>query len=152
VNSKYAPIDLNGMQVRFLLDAADTGGAATVFEVDVPAGGMAPPPHSHDGFDETVYGLTGTVTYTVDGEVTEVKPGTALYVGKGQVHKFENLGDVDATMLSVASPGVFRPAYFEDIAAVLAASPGGPPDKAAMASVMVRHGLTPVAPPAPAQI
>ena len=48
--------------------------------------------------------------------------------------------------MSVATPGVFRPDYFLDIAEVLAASPDGPPDRAALFSVMTRHGLTPAIP------
>jgi hypothetical protein len=38
---------------------------------------------------------------------------------------------------------VFGPAYFHDIGEVLATSAGGPPDHAALAEVMRRHGLTP---------
>ena len=45
--------------------------------------------------------------------------------------------------LAIATPGVFGPAYFEDVAGVLAAAAGGPPDPAAMGDVMRRHGLTP---------
>jgi hypothetical protein len=48
--------------------------------------------------------------------------------------------------LSVATPGVFRPAYFLEIAEVLGASPGGPPDVDALFAVMGRHGLTPALP------
>jgi hypothetical protein len=48
--------------------------------------------------------------------------------------------------LSVATPGIFRTAYFLEIAEVLAASPDGPPDKGAMFAVMQRHGLTPALP------
>ncbi len=41
----------------------------------------------------------------------------------------------------MATPGVFRPAYFHEIAEVLAAS--SPPDPGAIFAVMARHGLTP---------
>jgi len=43
---------------------------------------------------------------------------------------------------------VFGPAYFREIAEVLAASAGGPPNLAALGEVMRRHGLTPAAPSA----
>jgi hypothetical protein len=39
------------------------------------------------------------------------------------------------------------PDYFREIHDVLASTPGGPPDLAEVAEVMIRHGLTP-APPA----
>jgi hypothetical protein len=67
-------------------------------------------------------------------------------VRRGQIHGFQNHGDLDATFLAVATPGVFGPAYFREIADVLAASAGGPPDLAAVGGVMRRHGLTPAAP------
>jgi hypothetical protein len=69
-------------------------------------------------------------------------------VRRGQDHGFENGGDVDATFLAIATPGVFGPAYFREIAEVLAASAGGPPSLAAIGEVMRRHGLTPAQPSA----
>ena len=55
---------------------------------------------------------------------------------RGVVHAFRNDGDTDAKFLAVASPGVFGPSYFLDIAEVLARSQGGPPDIRAMGEVM----------------
>jgi hypothetical protein len=46
-------------------------------------------------------------------------------------------------MLAIVSPGVLGPNYFREIAAILKASAGGPPDPKALAAVMRRHGLTP---------
>src|SRR5262249_12266324 len=113
-----------------------------VFEFDVPAGTRVPAGHSHDGYGETIYGLVGVLTWTVDGAATDVGPGEALFIPRGVVHRFENHGDVDATALSVVTPGLLGPDYFHDIAAVLDASAGGPPDFARLAEVMQRHGLT----------
>jgi hypothetical protein len=62
------------------------------------------------------------------------------------IHGFENRGSTDATFLAIASPGVFGPAYFQEVGEVVAASAGGPPDHAAVAQVMLRHGLTPAQP------
>src|SRR5215204_4517076 len=53
---------------------------------------------------------------------------------------------VDAKFLAIATPGVFGPSYFRDVAQVLAAAAGGPPDLAALAKAMRRHGLTPAQP------
>jgi quercetin dioxygenase-like cupin family protein len=136
-------INLGGIDVAFLVEAADSGGAATVFECAVAEGAMAPPPHSHDGFDETVYGLEGVMTFTVDGETREIGPGESLCIQRGQVHQFVNAGDVDAKFLSVATPGIFGPDYFTEIRDVLTAAAGGPPDVGALLDVMRRHGLTP---------
>lgn len=140
-------ITVGELSVRFLVQAADSNGSASVFECYVPANSRMPAPHSHDGFEETIYGLEGTTTWTIDGEAVDVGPGEAVCVRRGQIHQFQNHSDVDATFLAIATPGVFGPAYFREVGDVLAASVGGPPDHAAIAQVMRRHGLTP-APPA----
>jgi uncharacterized cupin superfamily protein len=105
-----------------------------------------PAPHSHDGFEETIYGLEGTTTWTIDDGTVDVGPGEVLCVRRGQIHGFQNRGDVDARFLAIATPGVFRRAYFREVSDVLAASAGGPPDRTAIAQVMRRHGLTPAPP------
>ena len=70
-----------------------------------------------------------------------------MCIRRGQVHGFENRGRVDAKFLAVATPGVFGPPTSEDIAQVLAAAAGGPPDLAAIGEAMRRHGLTRPTPP-----
>ena len=139
-------IDLGGINVEFLVEAHDSGGAATVFECAVAGGAMVPPPHSHDAFDETVYGLEGVLTFTIDGQTREIGPGESVCIRRGQVHQFANPGTVDAKFLSVATPGVFGPDYFRQIRDVLTAAAGGPPDVGALLDVMRRHGLTPAQP------
>lgn len=133
------------MGVRFLVEADDSGGSACVFEVDVPASARMPAPHSHDAFEETVYGLRGRTIYTVAGERIEIDPGDSVCIKRGVVHGFVNEGSDDATFLAIISPGVFGAAYFHEVADVIAASQG-PPDVAAIGEVMRRHGLTPAPP------
>ena len=139
-------ITVGALGVRFLVESDDSNGTASVFECYVPAYARMPAPHSHDGFEETIYGLKGTTTWTIDGETADVAPGQAVCVRRGQIHGFENRGDIDATFLAIATPGVFGPAYFREIAEVLAASAGGPPNLAAIGEVMHRYGLTPAPP------
>jgi quercetin dioxygenase-like cupin family protein len=141
-------ITVGALSVRFLVEAADSNGTASVFECDVPANSRMPAPHRHDGFEETIYGLEGTTTWTIDGQTVEVGAGEAVCVQRGQIHGFQNHGDIDATFLAIATPAVFGPAYFREIGEVLAASAGGPPNLAALGEVMRRHGLTPAPPSA----
>jgi quercetin dioxygenase-like cupin family protein len=141
-------IIVGALGVRFLVEAADSNETASVFECYVPANSRMPAPHSHDGFEETVYGVEGKTTWTIDGHSVEVGPGEAVCVRRGQVHGFQNHGDVDATFLAIATPGVFGPAYFREVGEVLAATAGGPPDLTAVGEVMRRHGLTPAPPSA----
>jgi quercetin dioxygenase-like cupin family protein len=117
-----------------------------VFECSVPAGARVPAPHSHDAFEETVYGLEGVITWTIDGETVELAPGECVCIKRGQVHGFDNRSSDGIKFLAIASPGVFGPAYFREIGDVLAASAGGPPDLEAIGAAMRRHGLTPAKP------
>jgi quercetin dioxygenase-like cupin family protein len=141
-------ITVGALAVRFLVEGKDSNGTVTVFECFVPADARMPAPHSHDAFEETVYGLEGVATFNIDGAEVEVGPGDAVCIPRGAVHGFENRGSADVKFLAVASPGVFGPAYFHEVGEVLAASAGGPPDRAAIGEVMRRHGLTPAAPAA----
>jgi len=140
-------IQVGALSVRFLVEAADSNGSASVFECFVSADSKMPVSHSHDAFEETIYGLEGTTTWAVDGRTLDIRPGEAVCISRGAIHGFDNNGAVDAKFLAIASPGVMTPDYFREIHDVLAANPAGPPDPAKIAEVMRRHGLTP-APPA----
>lgn len=139
-------ITIGELAVRFLVEAGDSNGSASVFECYVPADSRMPTPHSHDAFEETIYGLKGTTTWTIDSDTVDIGPGEAVCVRRGQIHGFENHGDIDATFLAIATPAVFGSAYFREIAEVVAASAGGPPNLTAIVEVMRRHGLTPAPP------
>jgi len=136
-------IRIGGIDVRFLIEGEQTNGALAMFEFGVAAGTKVPAPHSHDAFDETIYGLEGVLTWTVDGEAHHVGPGEVLAIPRGVVHGFDNTGETDARALGVLTPGILGPAYFREIAEVLEQAAGGPPDLAAVAEVMRSHGLTP---------
>ena len=136
-------IRVGAIGVRFVLDAEASGGSATAFECEVPANAVMSAAHSHDGFEEINYGLVGVTTFTVDGEPHELPAGEVIFIPRGAVHAFENRSDADAKFLAVVTPGVLGPNYFDEIAAVLRAAAGGPPDQAAIGEVMRRHGLTP---------
>src|SRR5262249_54412875 len=121
-------ISLGQMAVRFLLEGEASGGSVAVFEFDVPAGAKVPVAHSHDAYEETIYGLRGSLAWRVEGTVTESGPGEVLCIPRGAVHQFDNVGTADATSLAIVTPGVLSPDYFRDLAALVAAAAGGPPD------------------------
>jgi quercetin dioxygenase-like cupin family protein len=135
-------IRVGGMAIRFLVDGEQSGGSVAVFEFAVPAGTSVAAGHSHDGYEETIYGLAGVLTWTVEGTPTDVGPGQALCIPRGAVHQFENTGETSARALAVVTPGILGPEYFREVAAILDAAAGGPPDYAALGEIMRRHGLT----------
>ena len=135
--------------MRFLITAPDSRGGVAVFEVQVPAEHrLQGPAHSHDHYEETVYGIDGVLTWTVDGKSIDVGPAEALCIPRGAIHRFDNNSSVDARALCVISPAGIGPEYFREVAeAVNNAGPAGP-DKAAIAAIMRRHRLTPAPPTA----
>ena len=148
VNPADETITLGPLGVRFLITGAESNGSVAAFELAVPrAERLAAPAHSHDHYEETIYGIDGVLTWTVDGVAIEVGPGQALCIPRGAVHRFDNLGARNAKALCVISPAAIGPEYFREAAAVIEAAAGGPPDKAKLVEVMLRHGLTPAAPP-----
>ncbi len=143
MKSPSEEIRIGQLAIRFLLEGEASGGSVAVFEFDVPAAARVPIAHSHDGYEETIYGLEGVLTWTLGGERTEVGSGEVLCIPRGVVHRFDNDHGVDAKMLAIVSPGILGPDYFREMAAVIKAAANGPPDPAALAEVMRRHGLTP---------
>ena len=130
------------LRIRYLIDGSHNGGLG-MFELTVPPGSNVPPPHSHTHNEEIVYVLEGTLRYTVDSESRDLTPGQTMRTPKGSVHGFSNPFGLVAKALITLAPDIGA-AYFEDVAAVV--NTGGPPDKAALASVMSRYGLVPAAP------
>ena len=148
VNPADETITLGPLGVRFLITGAESNGSVAAFELVVPAAErLAAPAHSHDHYEETIYGIDGVLTWTVDGVAIEVGPGQALCIPRGAVHRFDNLGAREAKALCVISPAAIGPEYFREAGAVIEAAAGGPPDKAKLIEIMLRHGLSPAAPP-----
>jgi len=139
-----AVIHAGQIEIRFLLQAAQTAGTLTMFEFVVPAQARVPIAHSHEAFDETIYGLSGVLTWTLDDKQVRVGPGEVLFIPRGHVHHFVNLDTQDARQLSAITPGLLGPEYFHEIAEVVNA--GGPPNVERIMEVMRRHGLRPALP------
>ena len=136
-------IQIGPIVLRFLRSKHDTAGSLDMFEMDVAGEGRMPVPHYHRNWDETVYGLRGTVIFHVDGKPMTLDPGDTLFIPRGTVHGFENRSGKLATCLCVLTPGVLGPEYFREFGAVIAA---GNPDPEVLREIMLRHGLVPVTP------
>jgi quercetin dioxygenase-like cupin family protein len=140
-------IRLGPLTVHFLITEKDSGGSVAAFELDVPATQrLASPAHSHDHYEETIYGIEGVLTWTVDGQRFDVAPRQALCIPRGAVHRFDNDGSRDAKALCVITPAAIGPRFFRECAEVIDEAAGGPPDVAKMVAIMRAHGLTPAAP------
>jgi quercetin dioxygenase-like cupin family protein len=138
-------IRVGQIEIRFLLESADTNGALAMFEFTVPVGAKMPLPHSHKSYDETIYGVNGVVTFTVEGKAVNIGAGESCFIARGAVHAFNNLQQVDAKGLAVVTPALLGPDFFKECAAVVNA--GTPLDLEKLKAVMAKHGLVPALPP-----
>jgi quercetin dioxygenase-like cupin family protein len=130
--------------IRFLLEGSDTKGQLAMFEFTVPVGAKVPVPHSHGRYDETVYGIEGVITFTVDGTPHNVGPGVTFFIPRGVVHGFNNFGQKDTKTLAVVTPALIGPEFFKEVAALINA--GGPPDMEKIIAVYSKYGLKPATP------
>jgi quercetin dioxygenase-like cupin family protein len=147
-NPAEETIHVGGLAIRFLLTSENSTGSIAAFEMVVPGGQKLPAPtHSHDHYEETIYGVEGLLTLTVDGSQVELGPGQALCIPRGAIHRFDNNTKSDVKALCVITPAALGPQYFREIAEELEASAGRPPDRTKMMAIMLRHGLTPAPPP-----
>jgi quercetin dioxygenase-like cupin family protein len=130
------------LAIDYIVDGSETKGLG-MFELTVPPGSNVPPPHSHSDNEECVYVLAGTLRYSVGAETRDLTAGQTMSTPRGEVHAFSNPFAQTARALIVLSPDIGAQ-YFRDVAAVI--NVGGPPDKAALLSVMARYGLVAAAP------
>jgi quercetin dioxygenase-like cupin family protein len=144
INPADETIHLGPLAVRFLITGENAHGTVALFELTVPAAQrLAAPAHSHDHYEETIYGIEGVLTWTVDGTRIDLGPEQALCIPRGAVHRFDNNGNQDVKALCAITPAAIGPQYFRESAAVIDAAAGGPPDRVKMVEIMRRHGLTP---------
>ena len=134
-------IRVGQIEIKFLLEPANTNGSLAMFEFTVPAGAKVPLPHYHKDYDETIYGLEGVITFTVDGTAHDIGSGESHFIPRGAVHGFTNQKQTNAKALAVVTPALIGSNFFKDMAAIV--NTGGPPDVEKMKAVMLKHGLVP---------
>ena len=105
------PFDLD---MRILLRSEDTGGAfSAILAVHQP--GQGPPHHRHAHQDEYFLVIEGQYSLMIDhGEAQIVGPGTLIYLPRGTVHSFKNIGASAARMIDWSIPGG-QDRYFQEI-------------------------------------
>src|SRR6201986_4914230 len=91
INPSEETIRIGPLTLRFLITGEASNGSIAAFELTVPSGHhLTGPAHSHDHFEETIYGVDGVLTWTVDGKRIDVGPGEALWFPLGAHHSFAN--------------------------------------------------------------
>ena len=146
VNPADETIGDGRLTVHFLLTGEQSNGSIAAFELTVPGSQrLLAPAHSHNHYEETMYGIEGVLTLTVDGQRHDIGPGQALCIPRGAVHRFDNSTAETAKVLCMVTPAAIGPEYFREAFAIFGAD--GPPDRAWIMDLMRRFGLTPAPPP-----
>jgi mannose-6-phosphate isomerase-like protein (cupin superfamily) len=138
----HETIRVGEMSVTFLKTRHETAGAFDLFELTIPAFSRAPLPHLHRKYDETVFGVDGTMTWTLGDKSTQVTRGTTLFIPRGTPHFYANLTHTAARILCLQTPGLMGPEYYLEIAALFRTN--HQPDLAGIGAVMSRYGVVPI--------
>jgi quercetin dioxygenase-like cupin family protein len=109
-----------GGEITLAFGAEETAGRLTAL-VTVAAPGEGPPLHTHASEDECLVVLDGTLRFRLGDELEDATAGTLVFVPRGAVHTWQNIGETPARMLALFTPsGMER--FFERFAAL--GSPG----------------------------
>jgi mannose-6-phosphate isomerase-like protein (cupin superfamily) len=142
----HETIRVGEMSVTFLKTRHETNDAFDLFELTIPPFARVPLPHIHRKYDETIFGVDGTMTWTLQSEgkdkPTEVRPGTTLFIPRGTPHYYANRTHTPARILCLQTPGVLGPEYYLEIAYLHRS--GHHPDLAGISAVMSRYGIVPL--------
>jgi mannose-6-phosphate isomerase-like protein (cupin superfamily) len=103
-----------GELVMYKIKSEQTGGAYSLFEVTTQPGEGAPS-HVQHREDESFYLLEGEYEFLVEGRTLKVGKGSLLYIPKGTLHAYKNVGEDVGRMLSSQTPGGLYERFFEEV-------------------------------------
>ena len=125
------------MQIK--LGAEHTGGAFALGLITTPPGG-GPPPHRHRNEDELLLVLEGRYRFLTSGEWTEVGPGGVIFIPRGAIHTYQNIGDTPSRHWVLATPSGFE-SFFRKCAVVFAEANAGPPNMPRLLNICGEYGI-----------
>ncbi len=118
IHKKYAEVEslklFEGLTVKILLTASETGGLQAVFE-DIVAPGVGPGRHVHRKQDETFIFLEGTFDVEIDGQLFRMNEGDTAFIPKGAIHAWKNVGNKQGRLRYIFSPALNIEEMFRDI-------------------------------------
>jgi len=105
----WGPGDLYSL----LATGKETNNAFFQFEAIVPKGG-GPPPHVHSREDESFYIVSGSLEIRLGDKTYQAKRGDFVYIPRGTVHSFKNVGGDTAVQLVTFVPAGVE-GFFEEV-------------------------------------
>ncbi len=142
---------LGGQLLTLKVTAEQTGGAYSLFEDTVPPQNGTLP-HIHHREDESFYVVEGEFEFLRDGETIRAGAGSLVYVPRGSLHAFKNVGEERGRLLLSQTPGGLHERFFEEVgeeATDRTTPPVGAesPDLLALVAVAAKYGTEMTAPP-----
>src|SRR5215475_8456899 len=107
-------LTVRGSTLDFKAVAATTGGAFSLHERHIPAGGRRPPAHVHPDRAEAFWVLDGEAEFELDGDLSRLQAGGFVLVPGGVAHTFGATRATAAHVLVLHAPALDD--YFRDLA------------------------------------
>ncbi|MGF1449349.1 MAG: cupin domain-containing protein [Opitutales bacterium] len=96
----------NGLNLFTLPQGEELRAIQMIHETYEPGADTGPELYTHDG-EECGYCIEGTIELTVDGRVELLSAGDSYYFKSTQPHRFRNVGQKKAIVLSACTPPTF---------------------------------------------
>jgi Ca2+-binding RTX toxin-like protein/quercetin dioxygenase-like cupin family protein len=132
---------LSGSNYNFLATAEDTNGQYSLFDFYVPPQ-AGPPPHIHNWEAEAFYIADGQITFQMGNETMVGNPGDYLFLPKGHLHTWKNIGTESARVLVLTTPGGLED-YFRDAGEQGELSTPLPTDEEKVPIALAKYGIDP---------
>jgi mannose-6-phosphate isomerase-like protein (cupin superfamily) len=142
---------LLGMLATFKAVSEETGGEYSLYELTVPPQ-LGALPHIHHRETEAFYVLDGEVEFFKGEHAVRARVGEFVFIPRGVVHGFKNVGQKPARCLGIVTPGGLHEKLLAGLgeqakAETLPPPPEGPPDVERIMQIVREYGTEMLPPP-----
>jgi mannose-6-phosphate isomerase-like protein (cupin superfamily)/predicted enzyme related to lactoylglutathione lyase len=142
---------LLGMLITFKAVSEETGGEYSLYEVTVPPQ-LGATPHIHHRETEAYYVLDGEVEFLRGEHTVRARVGEFVFVPRGVVHGFTNVGQEPARFLGIVTPGGLHEKLLSGLGEpakteTLPEPPEGPPDVERLVQIARKYDTEVLPPP-----
>ncbi len=130
------PAGMESFITEVLATAEKTGGAFGVWRYVMPPGG-GPGSHIHRAEDEFFYVLKGSFDFQLGDTVSHAPAGSFIFIRRGAVHTFKNVGSDPGILMGGVTPGGFE-GYFTEWKGA---------DENSLNALRAKHNMEVVGPP-----
>lgn len=119
----------------FKATGKQTGGTFTLMDQVIQPGG-GPPPHIHHREDEAFYILEGRFSFLHGGQQSVLEAGAFMYVPRGLLHTFKNIGEKPGRLLVTVTPAGLEEFFYAIGTPAADRTTPPPPDPAVIGQVL----------------